>query len=127
MKPALNPLPAALIATVLATSSPAALAHGAHDPIYGGVTAEAHHLSFELVARDDGARLYIMDHEEEHDASAFQGKLTVLKGREKTESLLQPAGGNQLRAPDLRLASGDKVVAALSAAGKTYTVRFVVK
>jgi len=127
MKPALNPFPAAVLAAVLAASSPAALAHGAHDPIYGGVTAEAEHLSFELVAKEDGARIYLMDHEEEQDASAFSGKLTVLKGREKSEAALQPAGGNQLQAKGIQLASGDKVVAAVKAGDKTYTVRFVVK
>jgi len=120
-------LPAVLLAAALAAASPTALAHGAHDPIYGGVTAEADHLSFELVASGDDALVYVMDHEDEQDATAFQGKLTVLRGRDKSEATLLPAGGNKMQAKGAALQSGDKVVAAISADKKTYTVRFVVK
>jgi len=126
-----SPLPrllcTALFAATLAASSPAALAHGAHDPLYGGVTAEADHLSFELVGKDDGAHIYVMDHDDEHDASNMKGKLTILKGRDKTEAEILPVGGNQLHAKGVQLTSGDKVVAALQSGENTYTVRFVVK
>jgi len=116
-----------LLVAALTASSPVVLAHGAHDPLYGGVTAEADHLSFELVGKDDGAYIYVMDHDDEHDASHMKGKLTILKGREKIEAEVLPVSGNQLHAKGAQLTSGDKVVAALKAGENTYTVRFVVK
>jgi len=117
----------ALLTTALAASSPTALAHGAHEPMYGGVTVEADHLSFELVGKDDGAHIYVMDHDDEQSTAGFSGKLTILKGRDKTEAEVVPAGGNRLHAKGVTLASGDKVVAALKEGENTYTVRFVVK
>jgi len=117
----------ALLTAALASSSPAVLAHGAHEPMHGGVVAEANHLSFELVGKDDGATIYVMDHDAEKSTKGFSGKLAILKGNEKTEVEVQPAGENQLHAKGVQLASGDKVVAALKWSDNTYTVRFVVK
>ena len=61
------------------TSAPAAMAHGAAEPAHGGVVQTASDLSFELVATADGAAIYIVDHDEDADASKFGGKITVLK------------------------------------------------
>jgi hypothetical protein len=55
------------------------------------------------------------------------GRLTVLKGSEKTEADLAVAG-DKLEAKGVKLAAGAKVVAALTtSARKAITVRFTVK
>ena len=109
-------------------SPPAAMAHGAAEPAHGGVVQTASDLSFELVATADGAAIYIVDHDEDADASKFGGKITVLNGTEKAEAPLKSAGGNKLEAKGVKLGAGAKVVAALQTADKkTVTVRFTVK
>ena len=109
-------------------SAPAAMAHGAAEPAHGGVVQTASDLSFELVATADGAAIYIVDHDEDADASKFGGKVTVLNGAEKAEAPLKSAGSNKLEAKGVKLGAGAKVVAALQTADKkTVTVRFTVK
>ena len=109
-------------------SPPAAMAHGAAEHAHGGVVQTASDLSFELVATADGAAIYIVDHDEDADASKFGGKITVLNGTEKAEAPLKSAGGNKLEAKGVKLGKGAKAVAALQTADKkTVTVRFTVK
>ena len=103
------------------------MAHGAAEPAHGGVVQTASDLSFELVATADGAAIYIVDHDEDADASKFGGKVTVLNGAEKAEAPLKSAGGNKLEAAGVRLSKGAKAVATLSHSGKSITVRFTVK
>jgi hypothetical protein len=118
---------AALVVASLA-GAPAAIAHGAAEPSHGGVVQTASDLSFELVATPDGAAIYIVDHDEDADASKFDGKLTVLNGTEKTEASLKPAGGNKLEATGVKLVKGTKVVALITTnSKKKVTVRFTVK
>jgi len=119
------------VASVLAASaltSPFATAHGAAEPMHGGVVQTAADLSFELVATAEGAVIYIVDHEVDADASRFEGKLTVLNGAEKSDAPLKSAGGNKLEAKGVRLSKGAKAVAVLTTPSKkSLTVRFTVK
>lgn len=105
-----------------------AMAHGAGQPQHGGVVQVANDVSFELVAEADGATIYLVDHDEPMSSKGIAGKLTVLRGSNKTEAEVKEAGDNKLRATGVKLAKGDKVVAVLNnVEGKTATVRFTVK
>ncbi|WCN00390.1 hypothetical protein M5C96_12440 [Acidovorax sp. GBBC 1281] len=118
---------AAIVMASLAGTS-AAMAHGAAEPAHGGVVQTASDLSFELVATGDGAAIYIVNHDEDADASKFGGKVTVLNGTEKTEAPLASAGGNKLEAKGVKVVKGTKVVALITThSKKTVTVRFTVK
>ena len=55
------------------------------------------------------------------------GKLTVLKGADKSEAELKSVGGNRLEAKGVKLGKGAKVVAAVTEGRKTTTVRFTVR
>jgi hypothetical protein len=129
VKKSLSQLMAATaIAVASLASAPAAIAHGAAEPSHGGVVQTASDLSFELVAVPDGASIYIVDHDEDADASKFDGKLTVLNGTDKTEAPLKSAGGNKLEAKGVKLVKGTKVVALITTnSKKKVTVRFTVK
>ncbi|WP_296560204.1 hypothetical protein [Pigmentiphaga sp.] len=121
-------LAAAMVLAASALGANTALAHGAAEPQHGGVVQSAADLSFELVATADGATIYVIDHDDDYDASGLSGKLTVLNGSEKSEAELKPAGGNKLEAKGVKLGTGAKVVAALNTGSrKTITVRFAVK
>jgi hypothetical protein len=110
-----------------ALSFDAALAHGGAKPKHGGVVQTASDLSFELVARDGNALIYVEDHGKPVAPTGLKGTLTVLNGAEKSQADLVEAG-DRLEARGIRLASGAKVVAALvTPAAKAITVRFVVK
>jgi hypothetical protein len=105
----------------------AALAHGGAKPKHGGVVQAASDLSFELVARDGGAVIYVEDHGKPVTPTGMKGKLTVLNGAEKSEAELSVAG-DKLEAKGIRLSPGAKVVAALvTSSAKAITVRFTVK
>jgi len=118
---------AALVLGLSAVSFNAALAHGGAAPKHGGVIATASDLSFELVARDGGAVIYVEDHGKPMVPTGLKGKLTVLQGDQKSEAELVPAG-DKLEAKGIKLASGAKAVASLTtSAAKAITVRFTVK
>lgn len=118
---------AVALLSLSAVSFNTALAHGVADPKHGGVVATASDLSFELVARDGGAVIYVEDHGKPMAPTGLKGKLTVLNGAEKSEAELVVAG-DKLEAKGIKLASGAKVVAALvTPAAKAITVRFAVK
>jgi hypothetical protein len=105
----------------------AALAHGGAKPKHGGVVQAASDLSFELVARDGGAVIYVEDHGKPVTPTGMKGKLTVLNGAEKSEAELSVAG-DKLEAKGIKLSPGAKVVAALvTSSAKAITVRFTVK
>lgn len=119
-------LTAALLGLSLIGSG-AALAHGGGDPRHGGIVQTASDLSFELVAQADGAVLYVEDHGKPMSVDGMSGKLTVLKGSERSEAALA-AAGDKLEAKGITLAPGAKVVAAIRTANnKAITVRFAVK
>lgn len=117
-----------LIALAVATGSAAALAHGEATPRHGGVTRTVNDLSFELVARDTGAVIYIEDHGKPVSTSGFGGKLTVLEGSNRSEAALKPGSDNTLVAEGVKLQQGAKAVAVVTAgSGRTTTVRFTLK
>lgn len=104
-----------------------ATAHGGAKARHGGVVAMASDLGFELVGTPTGAAIYVEDHGKPMAPTGMSGKLTVLKGTEKSEAALAVAG-DRLEAQGVKLAPGAKVVAALStSAKKVITVRFTVK
>lgn len=122
-----NTLLAALALGLSALSFDAAMAHGENKPRHGGVVATATDLHFELVATPTGALIYIDDHGKPVAPTGMTGKLTVLNGTEKSQAVLAVAG-DKLEAKGVKLASGAKVVAALTTpARKAITVRFTVK
>lgn len=107
--------------------SGAVLAHSGAEPKHGGIVQTASDLSFELVARPDGAVIYVEDHGKPMSVDGMSGKLTVLQGSERSEAALK-ASGDKFEASGIRLAPGAKVVAALQSANrKAITVRFTVK
>lgn len=104
-----------------------AWAHGDAKARHGGVAVMAGDLAFELVGTATGAALYVEDHGKPLAPTGMTGKLTMLKGGEKTEADLVVAG-DKLEAKGVKLAAGAKVVAALTTpAKKAITVRFTVK
>ncbi len=104
-----------------------AFAHGDAKAKRGGVAVMASDLGFELVGTPAGAAIYIEDHGKPLAPTGMTGKLTVLKGAEKSEAVLTVAG-DKLEAQGVKLAPGAKVVAALTTpAKKAITVRFTVK
>ena len=110
-----------------ALSFNAAMAHGDAKARHGGVVAMASDLGFELVGTPTGAAIYVEDHGKPMAPAGMAGKLTVLKGSEKSEAVLAVAG-DKLEAKGVKLAPGAKVVAALTtSAKKSITVRFTVK
>lgn len=116
------------LTAAFAAASFNAHAHGDAKPMHGGIVQVASDLQFELVAEGTGAALYVVDHGKPADTAKMSGKLTVLNGKEKSESELKPAGSNKLEASNVKLAPGAKAVASISgAAGKVITVRFTVK
>lgn len=104
------------------------MAHGEGKARHGGIVQTAHDLTFELVRDADGATVYLVDHGVPLSSAGVRGKLTVLQGGKKIEAELKPAGDNKLRAAGVKIGKGDKLVAVLDkVAGKTVTVRFVIK
>lgn len=105
-----------------------ALAHGAK-PKHGGIVQTAGDLSFELVARDGGATIYVDDHGKDKPTLGATGTLIVLKGTQKTELALESGGNNTLVAPGKAgLEKGSKAVASVSFADKkSVSVRFSVR
>ena len=127
MKKLLTAIVIVSVMGVSALSFNAAMAHGGAQARHGGVVAMASDLGFELVGTPTGAAIYVEDHGKPMAPAGMAGKLTVLKGSEKTEAVLAVAG-DKLEAKGVKLTPGSKVVAALTtAAQKSITVRFTVK
>lgn len=123
----MNKILASAILGLAVLGSGAALAHGGATPRHGGIVQAASDLSFELVAQPGGAVLYIEDHGKPMSPDGISGKLTVLKGSERSEAVLTVAG-DKLEAKGIELAPGARVVAALQTANKkAITVRFAVR
>lgn len=121
-------IPVTGLAVLALLSVNSAIAHGSAKPMYGGIVQMANDLTFELVADNDGATIYLMDHGKPMSAKGITGKLTILQGSKKTDAEVKEAGDNKLRAAGVKLAKGDKLVAVLAnVAGKSTTVRFTVK
>ncbi|WP_430433754.1 hypothetical protein [Methyloversatilis sp.] len=119
---------ATLITLAVAAASTAALAHGEATPRHGGVTRSVNDLSFELVALDSGAAIYIEDHGKPVSTSGFAGKLTVLAGSNRSDAALKPGSDNTLVADGIKLQPGAIAVAVLTDRNsRTTTVRFTLK
>ena len=117
---------AALLLSASAITTPV-FAHGVAPARHGGVVQSANDMSFELASTTDGVVVYVVDHENDRDASKMSGKLTVLNGADKSEAELKPAGGNRLEAKGIKLGKGSKAVATVTEGRKTTTVRFTIK
>ena len=120
-----------LVATLaLAVTSAAFAADGhSHDPkpLYGGVVVEVKDIEFELVVKPDSVQLHLRDHGKTVDVSKASAKLTLLSGTDKQEVELKPAGDKLEAKGSFKAATNTKVVAVVSLAGKSSTVRFVLK
>ena len=124
----MNKLLTAAILTFGILMTPDVQAHGDAKPKHGGVVAVAGDLGFELVSTADGVSVYVDDHGKPLSTAGMSGKLTVLNGADKSETVLTVAEGNRLDAAGVKLAEGAKVVATLTtAAKKTLPMRFTVK
>lgn len=119
---------ALMAVAITLTTTGQALAHGAKAN-HGGIVQSANDLSFELVVRSDKATIYVEDHGEEKSTVGAVGKLTILSGTEKAETLLEPAGSNQMTTKgEVKLPKGTKVIATITFANKNVVnVRFAVK
>jgi len=103
------------------------LAHEGAAAKHGGIVQTASDLSFELVAGPQDTLIYIEDHGQPLAPTGMSGKLTILKGTEKTEAPLTVAD-DKLEAKGVTLTKGSKVVANLNTAQQNaITVRFTVK
>jgi hypothetical protein len=118
---------AAIVLGLSMLSVNSAMSHGNAKPKHGGVAVTASDLNFELVGTPSGAVIYVDDHGKPMAPTGMSGKLTVLNGSEKSEADLV-VSGDKLEAKGVKLATGAKVVAALTtSAKKAITVRFTVK
>lgn len=118
---------AVVVLGLSALSFNVATAHGGAKAKHGGVIATSSDLGFELVGTPSGAAIYVEDHGKPMAPTGMAGKLTVLTGTEKSEAPLAVAG-DKLEAKGVKLATGSKVVAALTTpAKKAITVRFTIK
>ena len=76
-------LAAAVLACSALASAPA-LAHGGAAPKHGGVVQAASDLSFELVAGEGAAMVYVEDHGKPTVPAGMSRKLTLLNGTEQS-------------------------------------------
>jgi hypothetical protein len=119
---------AAAVLAFAFTTATAVHAHGEAKAKQGGVVTVAGDLVFELVVKPEGAVVYVEDHGKPFATAGMSGKLTVLKGTEKSEGELKAAGDNRLEASGVKLAKGARAVATVTTTDKkTLTVRFTVK
>lgn len=124
-----------LIAAAMILLSGASLAGGDHDhahehkPLHGGVVVEANDMDFELVAKPGLITLHVRDHGKALKLTGASGKLTLLSGKEQSESALALAGDDRLEAKgSFNLAPGTRVVATLALPGrKASNVRFTIR
>ena len=131
MKRHITSLLASLVLAFSSTATIAAGDHGAghdHQPVHGGVVAEASDMDFELVASTGHLRLYVRDHGKPAQIAGATAKVTLLNGKDKTEAQLQPAGDRLEAQGDFKAGPGTKAVAAVTLPGKKpVNVRFALK
>ncbi|MGY4828569.1 hypothetical protein ACVNIS_08335 [Sphaerotilaceae bacterium SBD11-9] len=105
-------------------------AHAGHDDKarYGGVVSVVKDVNYELVAKPDGATLYVTDHGQSVDLKGASAKLTLLSASAKSEVTLQPAGDKLEGKTALSVAAGAKAVATFNQPGKApVTVKFTLR
>ena len=98
------------VLSTLSLAFNAAQGHGSTKPAHGGVVQMVGDTSFELVARPDGAEIYLVDDGDDLATEGLSGKLTIDNAGTKTDAVLTPAGGNKLEAKGAKIPSGAKVV-----------------
>ena len=118
-----------LIASSLALGSLAWAGPGDanHKPMQGGVLATVKDVDYELVAKLDVLQLYVRDHGKPVDVSKTTAKVTLLSGADKQEVELKPTGDKLEAKGTFKISPGTKVVTQVISAGKTSSVRFVLK
>src|SRR5689334_1871971 len=109
-------------------ASAVASGHGNTKPLHGGVVQMVGEQTFELVAKPEGAELYVVDDGEDIDSSTMNVTLTIDAGGAKSEVAMLAAGGNKFVSKGTRLPSGAKVVVLLVDANQSKTTaRFTIK
>ena len=98
-----------------------------HKPMQGGVLSTVKDVDYELVAKPDVLQLYVRDHCKPVDVSKTTAKVTLLSGADKQELELKPTGDKLEAKGTFKISPGTKVVAQVISAGKTSSVRFVLK
>jgi hypothetical protein len=98
-----------------------------HKPMQGGVLSTVKDVDYELVAKPDLLQLYMRDHGKPVDVSKTTAKVTLLSGADKQEVDLKPTGDKLEAKGTFKISPGTKVVAQVISAGKTSSVRFVLK
>lgn len=100
-----------------------ALAHGNYEPDHpGGIVQIVGDLSFELVPGAAGVELYVEEDNEELASEGMSAKLTVIAGGVKTETAMNPAGGNRFEAKGVNIPKGAKVAVMLTRKDKVSKV-----
>ncbi len=100
----------ALLATLAIASAPRhAAAHGNEKPQHGGIVKTMGETALELVARADGAEVYVREEIDEVPSAGLTGKIVVVKDGVRSETPLGPAGANRLVAKAAKLLPGSRV------------------
>ena len=117
-----------ILGLALLLASGVASGHGNTKPLHGGVVQMVGEKSFELVAKPEGAELYVVDDGEDIDSSLISAMLIIDAGGIKSEVPMLAAGGNKFVAKGAKIPSGAKVVAMLVAGDQSKTTaRFTIK
>jgi hypothetical protein len=112
----------------LLLTSGIAFGHGNTKPLHGGVVQMVGEQTFELVAKPDGAELYVVDDGEDIDSSQSSAMLIVDANGVRSEVAMLAAGGNKYVAKGAKIPSGAKVVVMLVATDQAKTTaRFTIK
>lgn len=118
----------ATLALAVLASGPAFAHKDDHTAKHGGVFVAGKEADYELVAKPDVIRLYVIDHGKPMDVSKASAKLTLLAGTEKQEVELKPASGALEAKGTFKVGAGTKAVAVVTNGGKTLgTARFTFK
>ena len=125
---ALRVLGLALVVASGMALSGIALGHGSTKPLHGGVVQMVGEQTFELVAKPEGAELYVVDDGEDIDSSQMSAMLTIDAGGKKSEVVMLAAGGNRFVSTGTKIPNGAKVVVMLVGADQSKTTaRFTIK
>jgi hypothetical protein len=117
-----------VLSVLLLLVSGVAFGHGNTKPQHGGVVQLVGETTFELVAKPEGAELYVVDDGEDIDSSTMSAMMVVDAGGTKSEFVMLAAGGNKYFAKGAKLPSGAKVAVSLVAADQSKTTaRFTIK
>jgi hypothetical protein len=104
--------------------------HAGHDDKaqHGGVVSVVSDVNYELVAKADGAALYVTDHGKAVDLKGVTAKLTLLSASAKSELALQPSGDKLEGKGSLTVSPGTKAIAVVNQSGRApVTVKFTLR